>query len=115
MKIKSFKPSFTNMKPAQPGSSPFAQTLRVIPLGGVGEVTKNMYIYEYGNDIMIVDCGMGFPDEGMLGVDLVLPDITYIKERIHKVKGIVITHGHEDHIGGLGYLWPQLKAPIYAQ
>ncbi len=89
--------------------------LRVIPLGGVGDVTKNMYIYEYGDDIIIVDCGVGFPDEGMPGVDLVIPDITYLRDKTQKIKGIFITHGHEDHLGGLPYLWSELQAPIYTR
>lgn len=105
--MKSFKPSFA---PKQNSN----QTLRIIPLGGVGDVTKNMYVYEYGNDIIIVDCGVGFPDEAMPGVDLVIPDISYLRDKVHKIKGIVITHGHEDHIGGLAYIWPDLQVPIYA-
>lgn len=91
------------------------QTLKIIPLGGVGDVTKNMYVYEYGEDIIIVDCGVGFPDEAMPGVDLVIPDITYLRDKKHKIKGIIITHGHDDHIGGLPYIWPQLQVPIYTQ
>lgn len=91
------------------------ETLRLIPLGGVGDVTKNMYVYEYQNDIVIIDCGVGFPDEAMLGVDLVIPDISYLKDKKHKIKGILITHAHDDHIGGLPYIWPELKVPIYSQ
>jgi ribonuclease J len=108
--MKSFKP--TNFIPQLNNNN---QSLKLIPLGGVGDVTKNMYIYEYGNDIIIVDCGVGFPDEGMPGVDLVIPDITYLRDKIDKIKGIFITHGHEDHIGSLPYLWPELQAPIYTQ
>lgn len=89
--------------------------LKLIPLGGVGDVQKNMYVYEYGNDIVIVDCGVGFPDDAMPGVDLVIPDISYLRDKKQKIRGIIITHGHDDHIGGLPYVWPELNVPIYSQ
>lgn len=89
--------------------------LKIIPLGGIGDVTKNMYIYEYKGDILIVDCGVGFPDEAMPGIDLLIPDITYLRDKKSQIRGFVITHGHDDHIGGLPYIWPEIQVPIYAQ
>lgn len=92
---------------------PSRATLRMIPLGGMCEIGKNMTAYEYGNDIVIVDCGQIFPDETMPGVDAVIPDFTYVLQNRDRVRGIFITHGHEDHIGGLPYLMREFKAPIY--
>lgn len=90
-----------------------AAPLKIIPLGGLNEIGKNLYLYECCNDMFIVDCGLAFPDDDMLGVDLVIPDFTYIERNREKLRGIVLTHGHEDHIGGLAYLLKKVNAPVY--
>lgn len=87
--------------------------LKVIPLGGLGEIGKNITVFEYGEDIIVVDCGMAFPDDEMLGIDLVLPDTTYLLKNRDRIKGIVLTHGHEDHIGALPYVLRDVNVPVY--
>ena len=88
--------------------------LRIIPLGGLEKIGMNITAFEYGDSIVVVDCGLAFPEDDMLGIDLVIPDITYLKDNIQKVKGFVITHGHEDHIGALSYVLREMNLPIYA-
>lgn len=90
------------------------KTLRILPLGGLGEVGRNMMVYEYNDSYMIVDTGLMFPENDMLGVDYIIPDFEYLKSRADKIKGIVITHGHEDHIGAVHHLLKEIQAPIYA-
>ena len=89
------------------------KTFRIIPLGGLGEFGKNMMVYEYDGAILCVDTGLMFPEEDMPGVDIVIPDVTYLKQNADKVKGFILTHGHEDHIGALPYILPQINAPVY--
>ena len=91
-----------------------AEKLKIISLGGLNEIGKNLTVYEYGGDIVVVDCGMGFPDDDMYGIDVVIPDVSYLIKNHNKVRGIFITHGHEVHIGALPYVLRSLNAPIYA-
>src|SRR5438309_10774454 len=106
-------------EPTQKTEEMQPETVKFLSLGGEEDVTRNMYLYEYKNQILIVDCGLGFPDETMLGVDLLLPDISYLLEAVKtggkKIIGMALTHGHEDHIGGLPFILPQLPTfPIFA-
>ena len=92
---------------------PFGSKLKIIPLGGLNEIGKNMTVFEYGNDIVLIDCGVAFPDDEMLGVDLVIPDMTYLEKNKEKIKAVLITHGHEDHIGSIPYFLKKFNVPIY--
>ncbi len=105
--------SVAKKQPASKKSST-KKSLRIIPLGGLGEIGKNITLYEYDGDMFLVDCGMSFPDEETPGIDIVIPDFTYLIENKDKIKGLVVTHGHEDHIGAIPYLLRNLNIPIYA-
>lgn len=88
--------------------------LKIIPLGGLEQIGMNITAFEYEDSIIVVDCGLSFPEDDMLGIDLVIPDVTYLKENLDRVKGFFITHGHEDHIGAIPYVLRDVNVPIYA-
>ena len=117
-KKQTTKSSYTDKKQPQKRTyrknTPQKPPIKIIPLGGLGEIGKNITLYEYDGDMFLVDCGMSFPDEEMPGIDIVIPDFTYILENKTKIKGMVITHGHEDHIGAIPYLLKDFNLPIYA-
>ena len=94
------------LKPGRP-------TLKIISLGGLGEIGKNITVYECGEDLLVVDCGLAFPDDDLLGVDMVIPDYTYLTRNRERIRGVFLTHGHEDHIGGLPYLLREVNVPVY--
>ncbi len=107
------KPSKTTKRPYNKKTTKVAKPLRIIPLGGLGEIGKNITLYEYGEDMLLVDCGMSFPDEEMPGIDIVIPDFSHIVKNIDKIKGLFVTHGHEDHIGSIPYLLKECNIPVY--
>ncbi len=112
---QTYPPVKQNTKTVSESSKENRKTpVRIIPLGGLNEIGKNMTVFECSNDMFILDCGLAFPDSDMPGVDIVIPDFTYVERNADKIRGIVITHGHEDHIGGLAYLLKKVNVPVYA-
>ncbi|MBQ9783970.1 MAG: ribonuclease J [Clostridia bacterium] len=99
--------------PKKPKKGKVAGKLRIVPLGGLCEIGKNMTVIEYENDLVVIDCGLGFPEEDMPGIDLVIPDVSYLEANKDKIRGVLLTHGHEDHIGAIPYLLRSINAPIY--
>lgn len=104
----------TGPAPLKTFRAPEPKKLKIIPMGGNGEIGKNMQIYEYGDDIIVVDCGVMFPRAEMLGIDLIIPNIAYLEAKKNKIRGMIFTHGHMDHIGAVSYIWPRLQCPLYA-
>ena len=90
-----------------------AAPVKITFLGGLNEIGKNITVYEYGSDMIVVDCGLAFPEQDMLGIDLVIPDFSYLKENVDRIRGVFITHGHEDHIGAIPYLLREVNVPVY--
>ena len=111
--VKAKKTPNENSEKTQKNIKIMRDRLKIIPLGGIEEVGKNMTVFEYGNDMILVDCGVAFPEDDMLGVDLVIPDFSYLTKNREKLKGMVITHGHEDHIGSIPYVLKEINTPIY--